>query len=972
MPPVYRLVEMRRRRRTLAQRNPLPPLGITCGTLLALAMALSALLAAWFYAQATFDLPSLEALPLWLSPPNGLLLQPTRLYDRSGQHLLVRLQNPAAAGSRYLYLPQNAPPDQPAFSPALIQATLAALDPDFWEHPGVSWKGLFRQEPTTIAQRLVGELLLADEPPSLRRALRERLLAIQVTHRYGREQVLEWYLNSAPFGRLTYGADAAARLYLGKSAGELDLAEAALLAATLRNPTLNPQDAPQAALEGQKRLLQAMLEQRLAPPAELARAAQERLAIRPAERPGQAFTVEQLEPKVAPLFAHLALEQVSQEVPRQRLERGGLILLTTLDHTLQTQLTCLLALQASRYGGLLALPTYEECPAASLLPPPTGDLANLPLIAQGMMLDPQSGQILALVESEPISLVAEAPARHPVGTLATTFLYLTAFRRGFSPATLVWDLPPPETPLQRMSDYHGPVRLRLAFANDYLRPAEDILAQVGIENVWNTAEELGLPQPQPAAPSSPPSAASLLRPLSIVEVGQAFGIFAHQGLLAGRATSHSLAPQGNEEAPPLQPTFALRLDDVAGNAWFTWSTTQQRPVLSPPLAYLITHALSDEIVRWPRFGHPNPLEIGRPAAAKVGSDPDGRHAWVVGYTPQLVTVIHLGIAADAPPSPERASQLLSAAMGVYSAAMKYAHQGRPVQGWTAPPGIVTLKVCDPSGLLPTAACPNVVEEVFLEGNQPLQADRLFRTLAINRESGRLATVFTPPDLIVERSFLTIPAEAQTWAEQAGFASPPQVYDPIPLLPPPSPQLHLTSPAMFSVVRGTVSIRGSVQLEDLDFYRLQVGEGLNPQTWLQIGEDGHRAIQEGELAVWDTGDLNGVYTVELLAVRRDRRVERALAIVTVDNQPPALQVLAPLPQEEIALQQRPTLVFLAEAGDDLGATTVEFYLDGRLLGAIPQPPYALAWSATPGNHTLRLRALDRAGNVTEVTVTFTVR
>ena len=105
---------------------------------------------------------------------------------------------------------------------------------------------------------------------------------------------------------------------------------------------------------------------------------------------------------------------------------------------------------------------------------------------------------------------------------------------------------------------------------------------------------------------------------------------------------------------------------------------------------------------------------------------------------------------------------------LWHALMQYTHRDQPSQSWSIPAGISTLDVCDPSGMLPTPACPNVVSEVFLPGSEPAQADTLYRPVQINRETGLLATVFTPSELVEDRVFMQVPAEAAAWAQQAGI------------------------------------------------------------------------------------------------------------------------------------------------------------------------------------------------------------
>jgi len=168
------------------------------GFVLSILLALLFFGTAVYYAELTRDLPSVQTLPGLLNPPDGLLLQPTHIYDRSGEHILKTFA-PNESPRRYIPLDPSNPQHLPD---SLVQATLAMADPTFWEHSGYTLAGLNNPDlHPTIAQQLVGSLLLWNESPSLQRALRERLLAAQITTEYGRSQVIEWYLNSANYGR---------------------------------------------------------------------------------------------------------------------------------------------------------------------------------------------------------------------------------------------------------------------------------------------------------------------------------------------------------------------------------------------------------------------------------------------------------------------------------------------------------------------------------------------------------------------------------------------------------------------------------------------------------------------------------------------------------------------------------------------------------------------------------------------------
>ncbi len=935
---------LRMRQRQTARRNSGGKFGFGCSLLASGIILLLSLLAVIAYTEATRALPSVEALPALLEPPDGRYLQPTRLYDRSGQHLILVLEHPAAADRRYLEI---APADQDGAQPyePLVSATLAAADPYFWRHPGVSIPGLAMGERATLAQRLAVDILLQDEAPGLRRSLRTRLLAIQITARFGREKVLEWYLNSAYYGRLAYGADAAALVYFGKSAADLSLAEAAVLAAAGESPDLNPIEAPQAVIENQRIVIQDMLRHRLATPEQGIQAVREELVFRDADRQGQALQISELNPKVAPAFARLVVTQLETQIKRSTLERGGLRVITTLDYDLQAQASCTLQFQLERLGveSSKALPEdpAESCDAARLLPTEAVQATFPPLTADIVVLDPQTGQVVALTGDPPVGPHTPPLPDRPSGALLTPYIYLTAFTRGLSPASLVWDIPfpEPEDAVQNFDNqFHGPMRLRIALANDYLVPAQKTLLLAGPENVLRTLKQFNLALPS-ATPTFQNTVLDFIAETNLLNASQAFGVFANQGILAGVALEE---PRGPSSPAPLEPVAILRVERVDGEVLFRWDTPQTRPIITPQLAYLMTHTLSDETARWPSLGHPNPLEIGRPTAAKLSRSLSGDSHWSLGYTPQLVVGTWLGFEnTDLILTEEQNLVLQEAVAGLWHAVIQYASRSMPATVWEAPTGINFIDVCDPSGLLPTASCPNVVREVFLPGNEPIQEDRLYRLVQIDAQTGRLATVFTPLDRIEERVYMIPPAEAQEWAVEQGLAIPPTSYDTLPIRNSAWPDTKINQPSMFAVVRGQIPIAGEAGGEDFVFYRLQIGEGLNPGEWVQIGEDVYQPTS-GQFMLWDTRGLEGLYTIQLLVVRQDQSVERTNVMVTVDNTAPEVRIVAPVNGAALTPVEGQDIILRVQAGDELGVHSLTFYLDNKLLATLNYPPYAVSW------------------------------
>jgi len=834
MPQVTPILRARRERRLVHQRisasrtrNSLLSIGI----IFSLLMGACLLTTAFSYVNLTHDLPSIDILPQLLNPPDGLLLQPTRIYDRTRKNVLFTFA-PNDAPRRYIPLSEMNPQHLPK---SLSEAVIAASDPDFQDHSGYTLTGITNYDShPTLAQRLVFDLLLFDEPASFRRALRERILAAQITSRYGRTQILEWHLNSVHFGRYAFGAENAAQLYFGKSATQLTPFESAVLAAVSDSPSLNPYDAPETALQRGRETLGLMKMQGLLSNEATANALDEAPSFQ---------TPPASQPQPAAAFTNLLLSQLDSQFPRSRIERGGLTIISTLDFDLQKGSSCIAAFYTARLAGLPE--PAVECDQVRFLPALPPGIQVDDSSTSAIITDPKTGQILAVVGETFQAQETPLIAAHRPGSALDAFVYLTGFTRGLSPASLIWDIPGRTNVQNRDGEYHGPVRLRIALANDYQAPTAQLLTQMGVENVNRIAASFGV---------------SRAEQLSLLQAAGAYGVFAQKGVYFGQDVEGEF-----------QVVTILKVEGNDGSLWLDWTTPQAKPVLTPGLAYLMNHALSDEPARWPSLGQPNATEIGRPAAVKVGQTEDALDTWTIGYSPSRVVAVWVGARAESDLSPRLPAVL-------WNALMQMASQNLPRDGWAAPADVSVINVCDPSGMLPTADCPNLVSEVFLNGNEPIQADNMYRKYAVNRETGLLATVFTLPQLVEDRVYLVVPPDARSWAESAGLEIPPSTYD---VIQPPqiNPNVNITSPELFTEVSGDVKIAGTAAGEDFVSYRVLVGQGLNPQEWIQVVEN-NEPVTSAALAEWDTSGLSGLYAVQLQVVRSDQRVETAIIQVTV--------------------------------------------------------------------------------------------
>lgn len=917
-------------------------IGLVLIILMSLGAVIAGITVSRNYASLTSDLPPVGMLPILMNPETGQLLQPTRFYDRSGTNLFYTLEN-ASVSRRFLSLD---PAVDASFSPWLTQAVIGYYQPDYWKSSSTSLFLNGNSEPQTIAERLVSDLLFWKEEAGPRKTFRVRILADQAVQQYGKTAVLEWFINSLNFGHKAWSAESAAQLYLGKSAHDLNLAEAAYLIGIAQTPALNPIDVPANAEKFTKPVLDELLSNKAISQDDYQKA----LAVK-------------IDPRIPTPVKHdsseaivnIILAQLADEFPQLRLERGGLNVVTTLDFDLQQQTECALQLQLARlqlksYNAVL--PGGQTCSAASTLPTYIGLQQPLPedLTGSVLVIDPQSGEVLAMAGDSQLGSQGDMLHAHEPGSLLTPFVAVAGFARGLSPATLEWDIPArlPDAVANYYStgaDFQGPMRLRTALNRDILNPFAQLLNQMGAADVWRYIEPFGLN-----------GLTNLENPVSLIYKGgsisplklaQAYSIFANQGMLSGWDAT------GNGD---LSPVTVKAITDPIGNLVWQGMKSELKTVLSAPLAYLVHEVLSESSSQSIALASRNPLDIGSPSASKTGKLADGSQVWTVGYTPQRLSVIWLG-------SSSTGTQKMDAQMaaGLWHAVMIQAQQYVPVENWSMPAEIVKKHVCDPSGLLATIYCPNVVEELFLNGEEPLAYDNLYQPFEIDRDTGKLATVFTPLNRVDSRVYIVVPDDAKSWALSAGLPIPPTDYDTVQLAPR-NPQVVITSPQNFVFIHGQVKIQGTAESDQFKEYRVEVGQGINPQDWLLVSSDGSKAVQDSVLANWDTSGLNGLYTIRLIVVHTDQTFESDVVQVTVDNTPPVVSVDYPRDQQQITSSG--PILLLVTASDEIGVARVEWWLDDTLVGEVNSTPFVLNWQTVSGKHTLFARAFDLAGNMSQ--------
>ncbi len=931
-----------------------------------------------------------------LPPPSEIVkvrdqFETTLIYDRSGQTVLYQVLDPSG-DRQYLAFKD--------ISPDLIKATIAIEDRSFYENPGFDVRGILRavwlalqedavQGGSTITQQLVKNTLI---PPEERaqitqaRKIKEIILAAEISRLYSKDQILEWYLNTNFYGNLAYGVGTAARVYFGKSARELTLGEAAMLAAIPQNPQLNPLDAPTAARQRQIVVLESMVIGGFITAEQAEQAAAQPIITQPlAERFGI----------VAPHFSIFARSQAETLLNAQGLDGarlvlgGGLRIYTTLDLDLHFQAECVMRTHIGRISGgdPSLVPNTGEgktCLAAQYLPTPPNLRLNTPrnvTNAASVIIRPQTGEILAMIGSldyynggiQGSFNVAAQGLRQP-GSAFKPFVYMAAFaspETRYTPATMLLDVPTTfnqdgvsYTPRNEDGQFRGVVTVREALANSYNVPTVRALSETTIGQVIRTARQLGLN--------------TLTRPLdeyglalalgsgevTLLDLTYAYTPFATLGTMAGTPIAN---PRMGFRA--LDPVAILRIEDRSGRVLWQFdergSAFGRQSVLQDSLAYLITDILADNEARLPAFGVGNALQLSRPAAVKTGTTNDVRDAWTIGYTPDLVTGVWVGNNNNTPLGDDLGGA--TAAAPIWHAMMEYAHRrdGLPPRRWEAPNGIVEATVCQRSGLLPTPDCPKMKEIFYAEGafsTVPTQIDTYWRRYRINARNGLRATAETPPELIAERVYFEYPPEAQLWARQTGQPLPPTEYDSARTARLSTLDGNLTAPQSLARLRGVVEVRARLPQGKIIGYQLEYGEGISPERWFAIPvEDMALRGEDVRLARWDTGALDGLYTLRLGMVLDDQRFQVHTVQVAIDNQPPSVQWLSPVPNDAISASAGVVQLALS-ATDNVEVGYVEFFWNGTPIARVERAPYVTQWRITKlGAQLFHAVVHDVAGN-----------
>lgn len=570
-------------------------------------------------------------------------------------------------------------------APIAQKALVASEDKDFYKHAGFSITGIANAVyqnvlsaggsggGSTLTQQLVKNALLSQER-SIFRKYQELILSIEVERRYSKDEILEMYINSAYFGEGAFGIEDASKMYFGKSAKDLDLAQASMLVGLLPAPNAySPVTGdPEKAGQRQKYVLNRMVEDKYISTDEQAAALNQKLSY--AEQKSDSGSDK------APHFAVMVKQWLEEKYGEEKVARSGYVVKTTLNLDDQSLAEAAVAKQVNALS--------------------RSNVSN----GSAIIIDPTSGEVLALVGSidynnKDFGAVNMATAGRQPGSSFKPLVYGTGIEnRQMTAATIFSDTAKNFSGYQPKNydlRYRGDVTLRRALANSLNIPAVEAMQKVGVQNVMDQAKKAGITTLTQSASDYGLPLALGSGQANLMEMTSAYTAFANQGKRNDVQLVKSITDKNKNEI-------------YKGE---TKSTT----VWSPATAYIISSILSDNSARSELFGNSLTVSSQRPVAVKTGTTDDYRDAWTIGYTPSLAIGVWIGNNDNTKMSSVAGS---SGAAPIWLSLMRQITAKYPVQQFTKPSTVVSHAVCRGDGALAQKEGSNTYTEYFISGTLP--------------------------------------------------------------------------------------------------------------------------------------------------------------------------------------------------------------------------------------------------------------
>ncbi len=595
------------------------------------------------------------------------------------------------------------------------QATVAIEDKDFFKHKGYSLFGIIRallkniftsstEGGSTLTQQLVKNNLLTAER-TITRKIKELVLAVELERRYTKKEILEMYMNMAPYGGTAYGIESASQVYFEKHAKDLTLLESAILAGlpqrpSYYSPSIGTKDAYKVRT---KEVLRRMREDKY-----ITEEKEEELV----KKLDSVKFSKRMENIPAAHFVFYIKDLLDEMVEDEALYKKGLVIKSTLDLELQEEIEKIVK---------------EEIKAASGL-----NITNAAVV----VIDPNSGEILAMVGSVDFNnnefgkFNAALGLRQPGSTLKP-FTYALAFENGMTPSTTVMDVPTnfkqsesqdSYEPVNYDGKYRGPVQLRYALGSSLNVPAVKVLARSGLKPFLQLVSDAGLTT---LAPSNE----------NMERFGLSITLGGGEVRLLDLVSAYSIFANGGES---ITPSAIKEVKDYKNKIIYKQKKINKNQVISKEVAFLISHILSDNNARLLTFGANNYLNIsGKTVAAKTGTTDDKKDNWTVGYTKDLVVGVWVGNNDNEAMNPLLSSGVSGAApiwRRVFIKAFEKDYKDGIIE---KPSGIIALEIDSIFGGLPHNDYPKR-SEYFIEGSEPKEISSFYSKIKILRNSNKKA------------------------------------------------------------------------------------------------------------------------------------------------------------------------------------------------------------------------------------------
>lgn len=797
----------------------------------------------------------------------------TRIYDRNGVLLYDVFKDAKRTPVAFDQIPKD-----------LKLATIAIEDKEFYSHSGFSVRGIARaifniivrhrlEGGSTLTQQLVKNVLLTSER-TLGRKFKEFILALQIERKYTKDEILQMYLNEAPYGGNAWGVEAASEQYFGKSVSQLGLSESAILAGLPQRPSVYSPFRGDVWKERTKAVLRRMKEEGFID--------QEREEKALSQLDSVALNKESGLLK-APHFVMFVKRLLTERYGEEMTEQGGLKITTTLDVQLQEELEKIVK---------------EEIDKSKTL-----NITN----GASVIIEPETGQILAMVGSKDYSNddikgkfdVITQGLRQP-GSAIKPVTYAAGFRKGYTAATLLMDVEtvfpvvgqPNYTPVNYDGKYYGPLQVRYALGNSINVPAVKMLAMVGLPQVLKMAEDMGISTLAPSKENLSRLGLSVtlgggeIKPL---ELAIAYCAFANGGFKK-------------------QPVSILKIENRDGKKMWEYKDEGSEEVLSKGEAFLVSDILSDNSARLITFGERNGLIVSnREVAVKTGTTNDKRDNWAIGWTPNILVLSWVGNNDNSPM--KQVASGVSGATPIWRRAITVAIEMYGYREFQVPGDVVTMEIDSTSGYRAHDGYPARLE-YFIKGTELSGDDPVHTKLKICQSSGKLAT---PPQVASgayeEKEFFTFKEEdfvstdgKNRWQE--GILKWISGHD--------DPRYH--PPSDYCEEGGVIEVAIDSPIHEStvsnDFPVVVKAKGLKRiiEVKVFINNEQRKTFTEKPYEI-DLNLTNGTYTVKAVAKDEDGKTAEREAKIGVNLpwnwQPSPTPTLAPIPTPTLVPTLAPT-------------------------------------------------------------------